>query len=90
MTSLKKLVMTLGLMALGNMAAWAEPKVSYVGLGRYTCSGTAAECAPIYTNNDRQEEASRRRYQEEQERAKRYVEESRRREREARPDRQYD
>lgn len=28
-----------------------EPKVTYVGLGRYTCSGSSAVCAQIDQNN---------------------------------------
>lgn len=69
-----------GLMGLASLEASAEPKVTYVGLGRYSCTGTAAECAQINFNNGQVEEANRRRYQEEQDRAQRVVEESRRRE----------
>lgn len=32
--------------------ATAEPKVTYVGLGRYTCSGSANECEPVLRRND--------------------------------------
>lgn len=71
-----------GLMGLANLEASAEPKVTYVGLGRYSCSGTAAECAQINFNNGQVEEANRRHYLEEQDRAQRVVDESRRRERE--------
>ncbi|MBP8168059.1 MAG: hypothetical protein KAX99_00200 [Azonexus sp.] len=73
-----------GLMGLACVGASAEPKVTYVGLGRYSCSGTAAECAQINYNNGQVEEANRRRYQEEQDRAQRVVDETRRRERERR------
>lgn len=71
-----------GLMGLASEGASAEPKVTYVGLGRYSCSGTAAECAQIHFNNAQVEDANRRRYQEEQYRAQRYVDETRRKEQE--------
>ncbi len=32
--------------------AIAEPKVTYVGLGRYTCSGSDTECEPVRRRND--------------------------------------
>lgn len=32
--------------------AIAEPKVTYVGLGRYTCSGSTRECEPVQRRND--------------------------------------
>ncbi len=47
----------------------AEPKVTYVGDGRYTCSGNSVQCAQIDANN-RQREAQRQAdYQREQDRA---------------------
>lgn len=30
----------------------AEPKVTYVGLGRYTCTGSGSECEPVRRRND--------------------------------------
>ena len=72
------------LFGLAGDGVSAEQKVTYVGLGRYACSGTAAECAQINYNNGQVEEANRRRYQEEQDRAQRVVDETRRRERERR------
>ncbi len=66
----------------------AEPKVTYVGLGRYSCSGTSAECAQINFNNSQVEETNRHRYQDEQDRAQRIVDETRRKEREHERDRQ--
>lgn len=58
----------------------ADPKVTYVGDGRYTCSGNSAQCAQIDANN-RQREAQRQSdYQRDQDRAQRYVDDSRRRE----------
>lgn len=32
--------------------AIAEPRVTYVGLGRYTCSGSDRECEPVRHRND--------------------------------------
>jgi hypothetical protein len=75
----------LGVASIGNSA---EPKVTYVGLGRYSCSGTAAECAQVNFNNSQAEEVNRRRYQDDQDRAQRYVEETRRKEREYERERQ--
>ncbi len=75
------------LLGLVSVAASAEPKVTYVGLGRYSCSGTAADCAQINFNNSQVEEANRRRYEEDQNRAQRYVEDNRRRVRENDPHR---
>ncbi len=47
----------------------AEPKVTYVGDGRYTCSGNSPQCAQVDDNN-RQREAQRQAdYQREQDRA---------------------
>jgi hypothetical protein len=34
------------------LVANAEPKVTYVGLGRYSCSGTTRECEPVLRRND--------------------------------------
>lgn len=67
---------------LGGIGAWSAPQVTYVGLGRYSCSGSEAECAQINFNNLQLEENNRRRYREDLERAQRYVDESRRQERE--------
>lgn len=35
--------------------AIAEPKVTYVGLGRYSCSGSTRECEPVQRRNDQLE-----------------------------------
>lgn len=78
----RKLVLAVALLGLSEMAAVAAPTVTYVGLGRYSCSGLAAECAQINFNNSQLEEMNRRRNQEDQDRAQRYIEENRQRERE--------
>lgn len=70
------------LLCVINNAIAAEPKVTYVGDGRYTCSGNSAQCAQIDANN-RQREAQRQAdYQRDQDRAQNYVDNSRRREEE--------
>ena len=65
-----------GLCAILIMMAFsvhAEPKVTYVGDGRYTCSGNSPQCAQIDANN-RQREAQRQAdYQREQDRAQAVV-----------------
>ncbi len=38
--------------ALLCQIAIAEPKVTYVGLGRYTCTGSDRECEPVRRRND--------------------------------------
>lgn len=75
-----KSLLVVALCGLATGSTLAEPKANYVGQGRYSCSGTAVECAQINSNNDRNAEWNRRRHQEEQDRAQRYVEENRRRE----------
>lgn len=40
------------LAALLCQIAIAEPKVTYVGLGRYTCTGSDRECEPVRRRND--------------------------------------
>ncbi len=39
-------------MALLSQVVAAEPKVTYVGLGRYACSGSDRECEPVRRRND--------------------------------------
>lgn len=38
--------------ALLSQVATAEPEVTYVGLGRYTCSGSDRDCEPVRRRND--------------------------------------
>lgn len=42
------------LVAAAATVAHAEPRVNYVGDGRYVCSGSDRECAPIRQRNDEQ------------------------------------
>lgn len=64
----------------GASVGFAEPKVTYVGLGRYSCHGTTAECAPYEQMNQMESERRERAYQREQEKADAYVERNRREE----------
>jgi hypothetical protein len=74
-----KVFVTLLLVGTGLLVqAHAEPKVTYVGLGRYSCSGSTAECAQIDQNNRRESEYRARQYQREQDRAQESVERTRR------------
>lgn len=61
--------------------AFAGPEITYVGLGRYACSGKGAECVQVDMSNRAVSEMQRRQYQEEQSRAQEYVDRSRREER---------
>ncbi len=75
------------LLLLVSGSVSADPKVTYVGDGRYTCSGNSAHCAQIDANN-RQREAQRQSdYQRDQDRAQSYVDDTRRHEEERRRDR---
>lgn len=90
MDSIMRNYLLAALLGLACATASSEPKVTYVGLGRYSCSGTAAECAQINFNNSQVEEANRLRYQEDQDRAQRIVDETRRKEREYERERRRD
>ena len=90
MDSIMRNYLLAALLGLACATASSEPKVTYVGLGRYSCSGTAAECAQINFNNSQVEEANRLRYQEDQDRAQRIVDETRRKERESDRERRRD
>jgi hypothetical protein len=46
-----KLTVCFVVMLLSQIAI-ADPKVTYVGLGRYTCSGSDRECEPVRRRND--------------------------------------
>lgn len=45
-------IFTGALVCLLAQAVIAEPRVTYVGLGRYTCSGSDRECEPVRRRND--------------------------------------
>lgn len=82
-----RLTITFGLLA-SIWAAWPTHArdVTYVGGGRYMCSGSDAECAPIRMRNDEinQREMERMRADREAEEGRRHFDESLRRERESR------
>lgn len=72
------------LASTASLVLAAEPKVTYVGDGRYTCSGNSAQCAQVEANNRQREMQREMDYQREQDRAQRYVDESRLRDEERR------
>jgi hypothetical protein len=63
-----------------------KAKATYAGQGRYTCSGSSAECAQIDFNNRSVSQSQTMRYQQEQERATAYVEREREKEERRRGD----
>ena len=67
-----------------SCAALAESRVTYVGEGRYACSGHSAECAQIDQNNARESNYRAQQYQRDQDRAQAYVDRERRNEEERR------
>lgn len=58
-----------------QLAVAAEPRVTYVGDGRYACSGSTRECEPILRRNESLE--IQRRQQAELERERREMERQR-------------
>lgn len=70
------------LLCVINNSMAAEPKVTYVGDGRYSCSGNSVQCAQIDANNRQREVQRQADYQRDQDRAQNYVDNSRRREEE--------
>lgn len=59
-----------------------DPQVTYVGGGRYVCTGNSYKCAQIDQQNQRESERRREDYQRDQDRAQSYVDRDRRREEE--------
>ena len=76
---MKTLIATLCLVmaATAHARDTSKPDVTYVGGGRYTCSGGGVACAQIDTNNRINTELERQRYQAQQDRADRYIREER-------------
>lgn len=75
-----------------SMSAHAEnkdPKISYSGLGKYSCSGNSAACAQVDSNNRAQSDRDAQRYQQDQDRAQSYVDRERRKEERRNEQRQY-
>jgi hypothetical protein len=62
--------------------AKTDPRVTYVGDGRYSCSGNTVQCAQVDTNNRQREALRDIERQREVDRTKRSVEENRKREEE--------
>lgn len=57
-----------------------DPKVTYVGQGRYTCSGNSPACAQVDANNRNQQERSNYEYKRSQDAAQAVVDRERRKE----------
>lgn len=74
------IVLVAALVTISTTPSFAEPMITYVGLGRYSCRGTAAECAPYEQINQVESERRERAYQRLQEKADAYVERNRREE----------
>lgn len=74
----KILVFFAAIATASTTPSFADPKVNYVGLGRYSCRGTTAECAPYDQINQMESQRRERAYQRDQEKAERYVERNRR------------
>lgn len=49
---MKEKLITGALVCVLAQAAFAEPRVTYVGLGRYACSGSDKDCEPVRRRND--------------------------------------
>lgn len=61
-----------------------DARVTYVGDGRYTCSGNSAACAQVDANNRQRESQRQAEYQRDQDRAQAYVDRERRKDEERR------
>lgn len=64
----------------------AEPRVTYVGDGRFVCQGDSAACAQVDANNRQREMQRQYQDQRDNDRANRYVEEQRRQDEQRRYD----
>lgn len=81
---MKNSLIVLSVVALtASSAAQADPRVTYVGDGRYTCSGNSAQCAQIDANNRQREALRDFERQREEDRVKRYIDDNRKRGEEA-------
>lgn len=60
-----------------SIASFAESRVTYVGGGRYTCQGNAADCAHINQSNRRESGYRAQQYQQEQDGAQSVVDRER-------------
>lgn len=78
-------VLALILAALATPAlAKEDVRVTYVGDGRYTCSGSNAACAQVDANNRQRESLRQAEYQRDQDRTQAYVDRERRKDEERR------
>jgi hypothetical protein len=78
-------VLALILIGLSVLAhAKEDARVTYVGDGRYTCSGNSATCSQVEANNRQRESQRQAEYQRDQDRAQSYVDRERRKDEERR------
>lgn len=78
-------VLALLLIGLSTLAhAKEDARVTYVGDGRYTCSGNSATCSQVEANNRQRESQRQAEYQRDQDRAQSYVDRERRKDEERR------
>ena len=81
---MKDSLIVLSLISLAaSFTAQADPRVTYVGDGRYTCSGNRVQCAQVDANNRQREALRILERQREDDRVKRYIDENWKREEEA-------
>ena len=80
MTMKHVLLAALAAMAITAHAEKQDPKISYSGLGRYSCQGNSAACAQVDANNRAQSDRDAQRYQQDQDRAQSYVDRERQKE----------
>ena len=90
------MTMTIRTIAIGAMVMMAsamsfageEARVTYVGNGRYACSGSSVRCAQIDQNNRMQSELESRRYEDGRARAQAKIDNQRQKEEQVRAVRQ--
>ncbi len=78
MTIKNVLFVALAAISIAAHAENKDPKISYSGLGKYSCSGNSAACAQVGSNNRAQSDRDAQRYQQDQDRAQSYVDRERR------------
>ena len=82
MTIKHVLFAALAAMAITAHAEKQDPRISYAGGSRYTCSGDSAACAQVDANNRAQSDRDAQRYQRDQDHAQAVVDRERRKEEE--------
>lgn len=86
MAILHRFALILALFATAALAK-DDARVTYVGDGRYTCSGNSTTCAQVDANNRQRESQRQAEYQRDQDRAQAYVDRERRKDNDRRNNR---